>query len=175
MSKRARTVHKKKFTKRRRKFNKKTRKTTFKKDVQRVIDKNLENKLAVYKPESAFTSIAGTVQLYRNHVDTLHVNIIYTSQGIQTPDTSQLSNRVGNVIHSKGIGFQFALHDCRRSDVPANRTGSMTTDGHTYERAEIERWFAKGNRTIPLTDANLPSTHLTPNIVLRNAIRASLL
>ena len=109
MSKRARTVHKKKFTKRRRKFNKKTRKPTFKKDVQRVIDKNLENKLAVYKPESAFTSIAGTVQLYRNHVDTLHVNIIYTSQGIQNPDTSKVANRVGDVIHSKRISFQFAL------------------------------------------------------------------
>jgi hypothetical protein len=137
MSKRARTVHKKKFTKRRRKFNTKTRKPTFKKDVQRVIDKNLENKLAVYKPESAFTSIAGTVQLYRNHVDTLHVNIIYTSQGIQNPDTSKVANRVGDVIHSKGISFQFALEldvtqiECHfKTFIVKSARGDFPTDGY---------------------------------------------
>jgi hypothetical protein len=49
----------------------------------------------------------------------------------------------------------------------------ITADGQTYERSEIERWFALGNRTSPLTAAELPSTNLTPNIVLRNAIRES--
>jgi hypothetical protein len=47
----------------------------------------------------------------------------------------------------------------------------MTTDGQTYERTEIERWFALGNRTSPLTAAELPSTLLFPNIALRNAIQ----
>jgi flagellar biosynthesis GTPase FlhF len=46
----------------------------------------------------------------------------------------------------------------------------ITTDGQTYERMEIERWFALGNRTSPLTGAELPSTLLFPNIALRNAI-----
>jgi hypothetical protein len=47
----------------------------------------------------------------------------------------------------------------------------ITTDGQTYERMEIERWFALGNRTSPLTGAELPSTLLFPNIALRNAIQ----
>jgi len=38
----------------------------------------------------------------------------------------------------------------------------ITTDGQTYERAEIESWFTLGKRTSPLTDAELSSTHLTP-------------
>ena len=28
----------------------------------------------------------------------------------------------------------------------------MTADGQTYERAEIERWFAAGHTTSPLTN-----------------------
>ena len=48
----------------------------------------------------------------------------------------------------------------------------MAADGQTYERAEIEKWFAKGNRTSPLTGAELPSTVLMPNIALRKAIEA---
>ena len=49
----------------------------------------------------------------------------------------------------------------------------ITADGQTYERAEIGSWFALGNRTNPLTGAELPSTNLLPNIALRNAIRES--
>jgi hypothetical protein len=49
----------------------------------------------------------------------------------------------------------------------------ITADGQTYERAEIERWFAKGKITSPRTGAELLSTNLTPNIALRNAIRES--
>ena len=36
----------------------------------------------------------------------------------------------------------------------------FTADGNTYERAAIERWFAEGHRTAPLTGAALPSTCL---------------
>jgi hypothetical protein len=49
----------------------------------------------------------------------------------------------------------------------------ITADGQTYERAEIEKWFALGNRTSPLTGEELPSTNLLPNIVLRTVIRES--
>ena len=45
----------------------------------------------------------------------------------------------------------------------------ITADGQTYERAEIESWFALGKRTSPLTGAELTSTHVTPNIALRLA------
>ena len=47
----------------------------------------------------------------------------------------------------------------------------ITVDGQTYGRTEIEKWFALGNRTSPLTGEALPSTNLFPNIALRKAIR----
>jgi hypothetical protein len=109
MSKRARTANKKKFVKRKRKFNKRKPKSTFKKRVQQIVDENLETKLTVYEVENAFTQAGGTVQLYHNHLGTLDTNIIYTSQGIDTPLTSQLQNRIGDVIHSEGISYQFVL------------------------------------------------------------------
>ena len=46
----------------------------------------------------------------------------------------------------------------------------ITTDGLCYDRAEIERWFAGGNSTSPLSGASLDSTALIPNIALRQAI-----
>ena len=49
----------------------------------------------------------------------------------------------------------------------------FTADGQTYERTEIEKWFALGNRTSPLTGEELSSTNLLPNIVLRTVIRES--
>jgi hypothetical protein len=49
----------------------------------------------------------------------------------------------------------------------------ITVDGQTYERTEIEEWFALGNRTSPLTGEALLSTNLFPNIALRKAIRES--
>jgi hypothetical protein len=51
----------------------------------------------------------------------------------------------------------------------------ITVDGQTYERTEIEKWFALGNRTSPLTGEALPSTNLFPNIALRKAIRENAL
>ena len=49
-----------------------------------------------------------------------------------------------------------------------------TTDGETYERESIERWFAKGKRSSPLTNAALKSTALTPNLALKRSITAFL-
>jgi ubiquitin len=42
-------------------------------------------------------------------------------------------------------------------------------DGHSYDRADIERWLATHN-TSPKTGAQLPNNALTPNHALRNAI-----
>ena len=42
-------------------------------------------------------------------------------------------------------------------------------DGHSYERANIERWLATNN-TSPRTGAQLPNKALTPNHALRNAV-----
>ena len=48
-------------------------------------------------------------------------------------------------------------------------------DGHTYERAAIERWFGSqvgrsGGFTSPKTGALLPNRTLLPNFALREAI-----
>lgn len=47
-----------------------------------------------------------------------------------------------------------------------------TVDGHTYERAAIKQWFDDGNRTSPLTGAQLLTTHLRPNHLLRSMIES---
>ena len=43
-------------------------------------------------------------------------------------------------------------------------------DGHSYERAAIERWLEKGHRTSPSTGAELPHKTLTPNHTMRKTI-----
>ena len=46
-----------------------------------------------------------------------------------------------------------------------------TVDGHSYERAAIDRWLSQGKRTSPLTGATLPSLALIPNHALRKLIQ----
>jgi len=46
----------------------------------------------------------------------------------------------------------------------------MATDGHTYERAEIEKWFAKSNKS-PKTLLPLSSKELTSNYSMRSLIQ----
>jgi ubiquitin/uncharacterized protein YegL len=46
----------------------------------------------------------------------------------------------------------------------------VTSDGQTYERAAIERWFAAGHQTSPLTSSQLESQTLVPNHCLRSMI-----
>ena len=43
-------------------------------------------------------------------------------------------------------------------------------DGETYERAAIEDWFARGNRTAPRSNEPLGDTTLVPNKTLKRAI-----
>lgn len=45
----------------------------------------------------------------------------------------------------------------------------VTSDGHTYERAAIQRWLRDHN-TSPQTNRPLPSKQLLPNIALRKQI-----
>eukprot|EP00747_Dinoflagellata_sp_TGD_P055878 gnl/TRDRNA2_/TRDRNA2_149780_c0_seq1.p2 gnl/TRDRNA2_/TRDRNA2_149780_c0~~gnl/TRDRNA2_/TRDRNA2_149780_c0_seq1.p2 ORF type:complete len:125 (+),score=16.77 gnl/TRDRNA2_/TRDRNA2_149780_c0_seq1:412-786(+) len=46
----------------------------------------------------------------------------------------------------------------------------MCADGHTYERAAIEDWFARGHSTSPLTNVPLRHKELTPNHAVRGAV-----
>jgi hypothetical protein len=55
-----------------------------------------------------------------------------------------------------------ALTQCPISDTTM-RHPVTTCDGFTYDRENIERWFALGNRTSPMTGLVLPTLELTPN------------
>ena len=46
----------------------------------------------------------------------------------------------------------------------------VAADGHSYEESAMRRWFQTGNRTSPMTNAQLPNRTLVPNIALRQAI-----
>ncbi|EOD11326.1 hypothetical protein EMIHUDRAFT_60204, partial [Emiliania huxleyi CCMP1516] len=43
----------------------------------------------------------------------------------------------------------------------------MNVAGQTYERSAIEKWFAMGHRTDPMSGAVLESTFLVPNVLVR--------
>ena len=45
-----------------------------------------------------------------------------------------------------------------------------TSDGQTYEKMEILRWFLEGNETSPLTGKKLENLDIFPNIILKNII-----
>lgn len=46
----------------------------------------------------------------------------------------------------------------------------FAADGYTYERKAIAGWITNHN-TSPMTNLALPHTHLTPNLLLRSAIK----
>ena len=73
------------------------------------------------------------------------------------------------VLRSALLREALDAHTCPLS-FEVMRDPVITADGQTYEREEIERWFATGKRSSPLTGKDLESTALLPNIALRNAI-----
>ena len=52
----------------------------------------------------------------------------------------------------------------------------VAADGHSYERARIERWTAPplSKRTSPLTGAALAHTKLMPNLTLKKSIESAM-
>lgn len=46
----------------------------------------------------------------------------------------------------------------------------IASDGFTYERAAIEKWFAEGRKTSPMTNVVLTSSVLVPNRLVRNLL-----
>jgi hypothetical protein len=48
----------------------------------------------------------------------------------------------------------------------------QTAAGQIYERASIEQWFAAGNRSDPMTNAQLASVELTPCADVKECILA---
>ena len=48
------------------------------------------------------------------------------------------------------------------------RVPVVTADGHTYDKANIQRWFDRGNDTSPLTNRALESQSVLPNFALKS-------
>ena len=48
----------------------------------------------------------------------------------------------------------------------------IAADGHSYERSALEEWL-QGHDTSPVTGQPLPHCRIVPNVLIRNAIRAS--
>ena len=46
----------------------------------------------------------------------------------------------------------------------------IATDGHSYDRNDIERWFATGKLTSPMTNEEMPCQTLIPNRQLKSLI-----
>ena len=46
----------------------------------------------------------------------------------------------------------------------------MASDGHTYDRASIEAWFARGKRTSPKTNQPLAHLFLAPNHLIKSMV-----
>ncbi|XP_023645158.1 U-box domain-containing protein 56 isoform X2 [Capsella rubella] len=51
------------------------------------------------------------------------------------------------------------------------RNPHVAADGHTYEVEEFRRWLRHGGEKSPMTNLRLENDNLTPNLVLRSAIR----
>jgi hypothetical protein len=60
---------------------------------------------------------------------TLDENIIYTKKGIHALLTTQIQNRIGDVIHSKGITLKLAVECTFRIFVVKSAKGDRPTDG----------------------------------------------
>lgn len=81
-------------------------------------------------------------------------------------DNSQLRTRIEQLQARPAIPDQFAcpiLGDVMQDPVIAN-------DGHTYDRAAIETWFQRSDRS-PMTNLPIPRM-LIPNLALRQMTAA---
>ncbi|CAB4270296.1 unnamed protein product [Prunus armeniaca] len=77
------------------------------------------------------------------------------------------------IIKRKSLGGQ-PLEPLQSFICPITREVMMdpveTSSGQTFERSAIEKWFADGNRSCPLTMTSLDTSILRPNKTLRQSI-----
>jgi len=94
------------------------------------------------------------------------------------PPIDDAAGLVGGHGHGLGVGLGAGLgvgpgglRDDLRCPISLEvmRDPVMAADGHSYERASIERWLA-AHRTSPMTGRVLPHTELVPNHRLRGVI-----
>merc|ERR1711920_1005603 len=90
----------------------------------------------------------------------------WTPPGSPRPVLSAPEHLLVNGRHQESLPREFfcpITHDVMTEPVVA-------MDGHTYERAAIERWFLEGKSTSPKTGEQMLGTTLTPNHAMRAQI-----
>ena len=91
--------------------NKKRRYVSVQKQVQQVLDKNIETKRSVH-------STTDGNEIVHNTFITLETQVLATSQGVTDPTTTSTFNRIGDEINLKGVSFKIMLElNERYSDV----------------------------------------------------------
>lgn len=104
---------------------------TVQKIVNRVLNKNLETKHAV------FTSSDG-IEIGHNNFTSLESNLLSTTQGTSDPDTSAANNRIGDKINLRGVGIKMMLElNERYSDVTFRIMVVRSSRGDVPTRANL--------------------------------------
>ena len=135
-------------------------------NVKIKIPVNNTERIIEFKPNSCFASqydyINHKVRLVRRLIITIQeLRSMIDKMGSPPPDPSVLTN----IMDPNNIPPEFFC--CISQDVMTDPVKTM--DGHTYDRASIERWLSD-HSTSPLTGLNLPSKDIIPNTTLRDII-----
>lgn len=125
--------------------------------VAQSISKNIETK------QSCYSNTDGQEILHNNFI-TLNNSLLYTSQGITSPDALSTNNRIGDKINLKGVSIKFMAElnerytdvtfrclvvKCSRGDTPTRATlfnglsGNKMLDTLNRERYTVlhDKWF----------------------------------
>jgi len=116
----------------------------------------INNKLKYLFDKNNNNNIFNIVNKYEND-NNINYNIKYNI--IKKKNTKSEQQPVESILQSLKCPISYEI----MSD-PV-----ITSDGFTYERSSIERWFIDHN-TSPMTNKILVNKLLIPNIILRNLI-----
>jgi len=129
---------------------------TIQRAVKAAMNRNVETK------RSNFTSTDG-IQITHNNFQELDTNLLSTTQGVQDPNSNDVSNRIGDEIMLKGVSIKLMLEmnerysdvtfrimviKCAKGDVPTRATlftglsGNKMLDTIVHERYTVlaQKW-----------------------------------
>lgn len=112
-------------------------KTTLKKQIQSVVNRNIETK------QSCFTNTDG-VQIIHNNFQSVDNTLLSTSQGTADPGSDNFSNRVGDQVTIQGVTLKMMLElNERYTDVTCRILVVKSSRGDTPTRATLFRGLSQ--------------------------------
>ena len=162
--------------------------TTMPASRQRAKQRTARKKKSTNKPSSSAVQPVPTPESPPSPSDDHNVGHETQAHVEDSPDAPSVINVTGQAKEAMEPMAPVLTDSSMRSPVPASSpeppdefmcpitTELMTdpvlaTDGHTYERSAIERWFAIGKTSSPKTGEPLEATAVFPNHSLRSMIR----